>query len=131
MFRKNLSLILIGSLIFSLTFAPSALAKTKAEKEAAFAAQVKAGIAQLGTGPDTRVEVKLRDKTKLKGHLSAVTADSFAVTDLKTGAITTAAYADVTQVKGNNLSTAATIAIAAGVAVGVVLLVLWAIFAHD
>ncbi len=43
MFKINLSLFLIASLMLSLFAAPSALAKTKEEKEAALAAKVKAG----------------------------------------------------------------------------------------
>lgn len=127
MFKKSLSFILINSLIFSLALAPSALAKPKAEKEAELAAKVKAGIAKLGVGRDARVEVKLRDKTKLKGYISEAAADTFSVTDLKTSATTTVAYPNVTQVKGNNLSTGATIAIAVGIAVGVTILVLFLI----
>ena len=127
MFKRNLSLLLISSLVFSLALTPTALAKPKAEKEAEFATKVKAGIAMLGVGRDARVEVKLRDKTKLKGYISEATADTFSVTDLKTSAITTVAYPNVTQVKGNNLSTGATIAIAVGIAVGVTILVLYLI----
>lgn len=131
MFKRNLSALLISSLLISLACAPSALAKTKAEKEARFAAQVKAGITRLGVGRDTRVEVKLWDKTKLKGYLSEVTTDTFAVTDLKTGATTTVAYPEVTQVKGNNLSTGAVIAISVAAAVGVTLLVIWLLIAAN
>ncbi len=125
MFKQKLSLTLIAALLFSLTLAPDAAAKTKAEKDVELSAKVKAGIAKLGVGPDTRVEVKLRDKTKLKGYVSAVNEVSFAVTDLKTGAATTVAYPDVAQVKGNNLTTGGWIAIAAlGVAVTLLLVFL-------
>ena len=77
------------------------------------------------------MEVKLRDKTKLKGYISGASAETFSVTDLKTGATATVAYPDVTRVRGHNLSTGATIAIAAGVAVGVTLLVIWLIIAAN
>ncbi len=40
-----------------------AYAGSKAEKETRFAEKVKDGISKLGTGPDARIEVKLRDKT--------------------------------------------------------------------
>src|SRR5215471_17126743 len=114
MFKRNLSLTLVVSLIVSLAIAPSALANSKAEKEAAFTARVKTGVVKIGVGRDTRVEVKLRDKTKLKGYISEATIDTFSVTDPNTGATTTVAYPNVTQVKAHNLSTGATIAIAAG-----------------
>jgi hypothetical protein len=129
MFRKSLSMMLISSLLITLFAAPSALAKSKEEKEAEFAARVKAGVAKLGAGAETRISVKLRNKTKLSGYISRVGAESFVITDLKTGAETEVAYPDVRQAKGNNLSTGATIAIVAGVAVGVTLLVLWILYA--
>jgi hypothetical protein len=50
MFKKNLSLFLVGSLLLSLSATPAALAKTKEEKEAALAAKVKASVAKLGAG---------------------------------------------------------------------------------
>jgi preprotein translocase subunit SecF len=90
-------------------------AGSKEEKETRFAEKVKEGISKLGTGADARVEVKLRDKTKLKGYVSEADADSFVVVDEKTNTISRMTYAQVKQVKGNNLSTAAEIAI--GVAV--------------
>jgi len=60
-------------------------------------------------------EVKLRDKTKLKGYVSEAGEDSFVIVDEKTDATSTLAYAQVQQVKGNNLSKAAEIAIGVGV----------------
>ena len=50
-----------------------------------FAEKVKAGIGKLGTGTDARIEVKLRDKTKLKGYVSESVEDSFVIVDEKTG----------------------------------------------
>lgn len=127
MFKKSLSVALCGAMILMLA-APPAIAKSKAEKEAHFTAKVRAGVAKLGVGPDTRVEVKLRDKTKLKGYISEATADAFSITDPKTGTTTVVAYPDVTKVKGNNLSTGATIAIAVGLAVGATILVLYLMY---
>jgi hypothetical protein len=86
-------------------------ASAAADKEARLAQKVKAGILKLGLGPETRVDVKLKDKTRLTGYVSRISDDSFAVTDLKSGEARTVAYPDVVQVKGNNLSTGAKIAI--------------------
>jgi hypothetical protein len=127
MFKKNLSLFLVGSLLLSFFAAPAVLARTKEEKETALAAKVKAGVAKLGAGVDANISVKLRDKTKLKGHVSRIEEEAFFITDAKTGAETRVAYGDVTQAKGNNLSTGAIIAISAGVAVGVTLLIFYII----
>jgi hypothetical protein len=125
MFKKNLSLFLVGALLISLFATPTALARTKEEKEAALAAKVKAGVAKLGAGVDTNISIKLRDKTKLKGHVSRIEEEAFFITDEKTGAETRVAYGDVTQAKGNNLSTGVIIAISIGVGVGLTLLVIY------
>jgi hypothetical protein len=89
--------------------------------------QIKADVARLGLGEKARVEVKMRDNTRLKGYVSTVGEDSFTVIDSKTGASKTLAYADVARVKkpGGGLSTrtwiiiggAATAAIIVGVTV--------------
>ena len=92
---------------------------------------MKAAVLKLGTGAAARVRVTLRDKTKLEGYVSGVGDDSFAVTNVKTGAVTTVAYPQVKTVKGNNLSTGAKIAIGAGVAAAVVLLILWKVIVDD
>lgn len=108
MFKKLLSLML-AILIMNVGLAQTVNANTNAEKEAKFAEKVKAGIAKLGTGTEARVEVKLKDKTKLKGYVSEANADSFTVIDEKTGAATEVAYSNAKQVKGNNLSKGVTL----------------------
>jgi hypothetical protein len=60
-------------------------------------------------------EVKLRDKTKLKGYVSEAGQDSFVIVNEKTSATSTVSYEQVKQVKGNNLSTAAEIALGVGI----------------
>ena len=114
--------ILLVILLTTIAYPSPALAGDKREKEAEFAQKVKSEMAKLGTGPDARVEVKLRDKTKLKGHLSEVGNESFAVVDDKSGSVTTITYTQVKQVKGNNLSTGAKIAIGVGVFLAVILI---------
>ena len=127
MFKKNLSLFLAASLLFPLFAAPSAFARTKEEKEAALAAKVKAGVAKLGAGKDAAISVKLRNRTKLKGYVSRIEEEAFVIADARTGAETRVAYGDVTQAKGNNLSTGAIIAISAGIAVAATFLILYLI----
>jgi len=125
MFNRILSFMLTGSMILTMATAPSVLAKSKAEKEAELAEKVKGGVARLGVGKEARIAVKLRDKTRVSGYISQADEDSFVVTDVKTGAATEVAYTDVTQAKGQNLSTGATIAIAVGLAVFVTMLVIY------
>ena len=122
MFKKVLCLVLVGFVLGVAGVAP-AYAGSKEEKEARFAEKVKEGISKLGTGPEARVEVKLRDKTKLKGYVSEAGKDSFVVVDEKTGAASTVPYPQVKQVKGNNLSTLAEIALGIGVIILPIVLV--------
>ena len=112
-------------LIILLAAAPPVWAKSKAEKEAQQAEKIKTAILQLGTGPDARVHLKLRDKTKVAGYIEAAGADSFVVVDATTGTTTTVPYPNVTQVKGNNLSTGAKVAIVLGIVAGVLGLLLF------
>ena len=84
-------------------------------------------LLELGTGPDARIEVRLRDKSKLKGYVSKVGEDSFVIADPKTGTETAVPYPAVTKATGKNLSTGAIIAISILAGVGIVLLILWAI----
>ena len=120
---KKLLTMMVACLVVSAVSVRPVAASSKAEKEARFAGKVKLGIEKLGSGSDTRVEVKLRDKTRLKGYISEISENDFVITDLKTGASNKVAYADVSQVKGNNLSTGAKIAIGVSIAAGLILLI--------
>ena len=121
--KKLVATILIAIVVNAIC-ATSALAKPNAERDAQFAAKVKTAIFKLGTGHEARVEMKLRDGTKLKGFVSEAYEDHFVVTDEKTGVAKDVAYPQVKQAKGHNLSTGAKIAIGVGVAVGALILIL-------
>jgi hypothetical protein len=123
MLRKSLAM-LLAALLFQMLCVESASAKTDEEKRAQLAEKVKSGILKLGVGRDSRVEVKMYDRTKLAGYVSEVKADSFAITDPKTEAATSVAYTDVSGVKGHNLSTGAKIGIGIGIGVALVFIVL-------
>ena len=109
MLKRSLPIILACLLVNLLCYAPAAADVKVTPAEAP--ARVKAEVARLGVGPAARVEVRLRDKTKLKGYVSAAGEESFTVTDAKTGAATVVAYPQVAKVKGNNLSTGAKVAL--------------------
>src|SRR5713226_4999549 len=122
MFKKLLTIALV-TLVAQLTCATTTvMAHGTAEKEARFAEKVKAGITKLGTGKDALVKVKLRDGTKLSGYISESNEDNFVVVDSKSGTATTIPYPQVKQVKGNNLSTGAWVAIGVGIVVGLIVL---------
>lgn len=122
MFKKLLSLSLVALLI-NLAGMHVAYAGSKEEKQARLAEKVKASVLKLGTGEAARVKVKLRDKTKLEGYISAADGEGFIVTNPKTGMATTVAYPQVKSVKGNNLSTGAKIAIGVGIAAAIIFLI--------
>lgn len=126
--KKVLAFSIICAVYLTAAFPASVSAKSATEKQTRFTQKVKAGIAGLGVGPEARVEVKLVDKTKLSGYISEASEDSFVITDASLGTKTVVAYPDVTQVKGNNLSTGKKFAIAA-VIVGALAIIYFAVFA--
>jgi hypothetical protein len=102
-----------------------AYADSREEKQARFTEKIKANLLKLGTGESARVKVKLRDQTKLEGYISDAGAETFTVTNRKTGVATMVAYPQVKSVQGNNLSTGAKIAIGVGIAAAVIFIILW------
>jgi hypothetical protein len=96
--------------------------KAQSLPDAAAVERTRVKIEKLGVGRDARVEVKLRDNTKLKGYIAGSSRDDFTVTDRKTGASQKVAYADVTQVKkpGSGFSTRNWIILGAAVAATVI-----------
>lgn len=126
MFRKIVSLML-AVLLFSIAGAQVASAKTSEEKAERLAVKVKAGVAKLGVGREAQVELKLRDRTKLKGFIMEANENSFVVVDSKTLEANTVNYSAIEKIKGNNRSLgikiAIGVAIVAAVLVAIVVLV--------
>ena len=61
--------------------------------------QIRTKVEKIGVGGNARVEVKLRDHTKLNGYISDADQDSFTVVDNQTGSRNSLAYADTSSVK--------------------------------
>ena len=120
---KKLTSLIVAVVLVLFACSTSIAGNSHEEKEAKFIEKVKTGIAKLGTGPTARIEVSLRDKTKLKGYVSQVNDAGFVLADEKTGTSTEVPYPQVKQVKGNNLSTGAKIAIGIGIGILIMLLV--------
>lgn len=118
--RKAISFTLISLLLQSVC-ATHLFANTKEEKHTA---KVKAGILKLGTGPETKLKVTLKDKTKLEGYIVSSDEQQFVVMNKRTQTEVTVPYGGVKQVKGNNLNTAVQIAIGVGVFLLVIALLL-------
>jgi hypothetical protein len=116
--RKTVTLAIAGLLISMTLGLQSVSANTKVDPRTELTEKTRAGIHKLGVGKEARVEVKLQDKTKLKGYVSEAGETSFTLTDPITDASSVVPYATVTQVKGHNLTTRTKIII--GVAIAVV-----------
>jgi sRNA-binding regulator protein Hfq len=99
----------------------SIFAQSKTDKTAE---KIKADVSKRLAKGKSKVAVKLKNGTKLKGYISRAGEDSFELTNYKTNQTSTIAYDDVAKVKGQGLSSGAKIAIGVGVAAGVVLLIL-------
>jgi len=100
----------------SLSLPATMMAQTSVDTE-----KIRARVQTLYTGKDSLVEVKFRDRTKLKGHIESVEPVSFKLKDAKTGTSQSIAYSEVESVSktGNGVSTK-TWLILGGVAAGAV-----------
>ncbi len=115
MFRTLLSLVLVGLLIQGLNAAPVRAAQGNDDAQAVEKVRVK--VAKIGTGDKTRVTVRKKDGTKIKGTISQAGADDFTVRDRKTNATTTIPYSDVAKLEDNRGSSLKNVLIVVGVGV--------------
>jgi hypothetical protein len=120
--KRTISMGVACLLTITLLCQLTASAGPSPDQDARAAQKVKAALLKLGTGPDTRVDLKLKDKTRLAGYVSEIGDSSFVVVDAKSAEARTVAYPNVVQVKGNNLTTGAKIAIWVAVAAAVAII---------
>jgi len=99
MLKRTLASVL-ACLVLSFVCGVPVTAGAQTGKDAELAGKVKAKIAKLGTGSKTQVEVKLKNGTTAKGHVTEISDDYFVVTD-KAGNTTKVVYAEVGQLKTN------------------------------
>lgn len=120
MFRRALAIMISGMVLCSAI--GYGTARAQSQESTRSAEKARAEVQKLGVNPQRRVEVKLQDGTRLKGSISAAADDTFTVTDAKSGATRTVAYADMAQVKkpGGGLSTRSWIIIGAAAVAAVV-----------
>lgn len=121
MLKKCLSAAFIGLMLL---FANLQFINAQANNNTADADKIRANVTKRGTGEKSRVNVKMRNGTKMKGFISQAGEDSFTLTDSKTKQTSTLAYTDVARVKKQGMSTGAKILIAVGVGVAVTAVVL-------
>ena len=117
MIKKHVALAL--SLVItavSLALPQNATAQTETEIE-----NVRAKVQILSTSKDSQVEVKFRDKTKIKGYITTVEPVSFTLRDPKGGKSQSIGYAEVDSVsKASGGVSTKTWLIIGGVAAGAV-----------
>jgi len=121
---KKLVTYVLLALLLNLTCVRLAAGNPNATKEAHFIQKLRDGISKLGTGPQARVKVELRDKTKLSGYIMKADDEGFVIVDDKTGQPIPVAYPQVKQAKGNNLSSGAKLAITLAVLGAIAVLVI-------
>jgi len=101
---KNLLSVALGVLLISLTTPAPSSAQSPTENDPRQADEIKAKVTRLGMGRQARVEVKLKDNTKMKGYIGQISEDGFALVDPKHGTVTPVPYAQVQQIKNTNRS---------------------------
>jgi hypothetical protein len=112
---KYVAHVVVGGLVVSLTtFVQPVFAMSATDRNAQVGKQVQAKIAKLSTGVHTRLEVVLRNDTKVEGYLEDVGPLSFFVTNPDSQVSTQVAYANVKRVSAS-LSTGAKVGIYVGV----------------
>jgi hypothetical protein len=97
MVRRTFAIMLSGILLVTAFGFQHVIAQTANDTQAT--EKMRAKVQKIGVGPRSRIEVKLRDNTQLKGYISAAEQDSFTVTDNSTGSIRTVSYGDASSVK--------------------------------
>ena len=103
MSRKLISVLLITLLVHLVSTQSYADPQRKAKRT--HAEKVKAAVAKVGSGLETRVTVSLRDREgEVKGYISKIDEDSFVITDPHTGITTTIPYWAVRSLAAFNAS---------------------------
>ena len=74
-------------------------AQAQTRRDAEIAAKARAKVAKIGIGQNAKVEVKLRDQSRIKGYIQELQQDSFTVVERDTGVTRNVAYADALEVK--------------------------------
>jgi hypothetical protein len=115
MLKRTFAIMLSGIFLVTAFGFQNILAQTRDDTQAVETMRTK--VKKIGLGPNARIEVNLRDKTQLKGYISAADQESFTVTDRKTGSTRTVSYADASSVKklGGGLSSKTWIILGAAV----------------
>jgi hypothetical protein len=105
MFKKALVLGLCVAFL-NFCFSTPAFAQAKQDEDVKLAAEVKSKLQKLGEGKKARVQVKLKNGTKLKGYVSQVKEDSFLLTGDSAATPVEVPYLQIEKVKRSHRNTA-------------------------
>jgi len=112
--KKHLALAL-SAILTAISLGLPATAKAQSTDK------IRAQVQTLATSKNSQVQIKFRDKTKLKGHIDSVDPVSFTLRDSKNGTTQSIAYSEVESVsKASDGVSTKTWLILGGVAAGAV-----------
>ena len=112
--RTLTTLFLVHALVLS-TLGPAARAQSNVNAET----KTKAEVTDRLNKKETRVKVKMRNGSEMKGRITQSSDNSFTLTDEKSGNRSDIAYADVVNVEGRGMSKKKKTFIAVGVGAAV------------
>ncbi|HSE16730.1 MAG TPA: hypothetical protein VLB46_06730 [Pyrinomonadaceae bacterium] len=98
--KRTLTSLSLALAIVLSTFGPVARAQSGLNAET----KTKAEVVNRLNRKETRVKVKLRNGSEMKGRITQSSENSFTLTDEKTGNRSDIAYADVLNVEGRGMS---------------------------
>jgi sRNA-binding regulator protein Hfq len=98
--RRTLTILFLALAIVLTSFGPVARAQSGLNTET----KAKAEVVNRLNKKETRVKVKLRNGSAVKGRITQSGENSFTLTDEKTGSHSDIAYADVLNVEGRGMS---------------------------
>lgn len=79
---------------------------------------VKKTVAKVGTEPNRKIRVSLKNGTKLKGYITEIKDDYFALLDDKSGKVVSVQYSEAIEAKRDGLPKFATALIGGGILIG-------------
>ncbi len=112
--RTPTTLFLAYAIVLS-SFVPTARAQSTLKTET----KAKAEVVDRLNKKETRVKVKLRSGSEVKGRITQTGDNSFTLTDEKTGSHSDIAYTDVLNVEGRGMSKKKKVFIAVGISAAV------------
>jgi len=115
--KKHLA-IALSAILSAISFGLPATARAQSTSDSN---QIRARVQKLAMSKGSQVQVKFRDKTKLKGYIDSVDPVSFTLRDSKSGTTQSIAYSEVENVsKSNDGVSTKTWLILGGVAAGAI-----------